>query len=188
MPSLLDVRADYQALEQLLDEHNGELTEENEPFFDELFKEMQASVADKADGYVGLIRRLESEQALAKSRKEQFAMAERAKIRSIEYLEAKLLDFGVQTQLLTCAAEVPGKKAKAPGKKIETTSGYTIAIQKNGGVAPMIVDEAFPDVDERFLKYLPPIIDKEKVRAALDAGEKLPFASLGDRGVRLTIK
>jgi hypothetical protein len=188
MPSLLDVRADYQALSDLLDQTDGEITEENEPIIEALFEEIKQNVADKVDGYCGLLSRLESEKALAKSRKDQFAAAEKAKTRAIEFLESRLLDFGLTTQLLTCAAEVPGKKAKAPGKKIETTSGWTVGVQRNGGQSPLIIDEEFPEVDEEYLKYLPPVIDKEKVRAALEAGTKLPFASLGDRGVRLVIR
>ena len=66
---------------------------------------------------------------------------------------------------------------------------FTWSIQKNGGKAPVILN---PDVSimsypERFQDW-DVKADKVAIREALEAGEVLPFASLGERGESLRLK
>lgn len=188
MPSLLDVAAEFEALSALLDESGGEITSENEAFFDELFKEFAGNEAVKVDGYCNLIQRLESEGVVAKARKENFAKLQKTRENAVENLRDRLKQYGLTTERLTCSVEVEGSKKKAPGRKIETTGGWVVSVQPAGGTQAIIIDETYPEVEEEFLIYAPPTIDKKKVREALDAGRKLPFASLAERGINLIIK
>lgn len=71
-----------------------------------------------------------------------------------------------------------------------------ISIQKNGGFAPIeyAFNEDAPvtkDMTEAYLvegRFLKVYVDKAAVRAALDAGEELPFAVMKDRGEGVRFK
>ncbi|AFY61850.1 siphovirus Gp157 family protein [Synechococcus sp. PCC 6312] len=70
-----------------------------------------------------------------------------------------------------------------------STERYNINIVKSGGLKPLILD---PDLDPDDLPepYKVTLINPDKVaiRAALEAGESLPFASLGERSETLRIQ
>ena len=72
------------------------------------------------------------------------------------------------------------------------TANNSLSLVNNGGKLPvLIVEGADPDaVDERFQRVIPAKIefDKDEVRKALEANEKLEFATLGTRGKHLSIK
>lgn len=75
--------------------------------------------------------------------------------------------------------------------KIETAR-FRLGLQNNGGKLPLLITEdAKPEeAEERFHKVIPTRVefDKDAVRQALEAGEELPFAKLGERGKRIVIK
>lgn len=69
------------------------------------------------------------------------------------------------------------------------TPRFNVSVAKNGGKAPIAISE---DVDpdelpDRFVR-VKRSVDTEACRKALEAGESLPFAQLGDRGVHLRVK
>lgn len=74
---------------------------------------------------------------------------------------------------------------RATGENKVKTGRATYAIQNNGGALPMPVDE--DNVPEDYCEILlrP---DKKKIKAALDAGEKLDFAHFEPRGQHLRIR
>lgn len=66
---------------------------------------------------------------------------------------------------------------------------FTWAIQKNGGKAPLVINDgvmAF-SVPERF-QLIDFEFDKAEIRKALEDGEELDFARLGERGESLRLK
>jgi hypothetical protein len=73
-------------------------------------------------------------------------------------------------------------------KSVETAR-YKLSLAKNGGKAPLILDENVPatQLPERFRRVS---IDADiiAIRQALEAGEQLGFAQLGDRGQSLRIR
>lgn len=72
---------------------------------------------------------------------------------------------------------------KATGRTSFKTALYSFAIQGNGGSRPVkLLDE----VPERWRKPGEP--DMSKIREALENGQSLPFAVLGDRGESLRIR
>lgn len=75
---------------------------------------------------------------------------------------------------------------KISGKNKVSGELFTVSIRKNGGKMPLIFNEGV-DVPEEYLKAVYSE-DKDKIRAALEAGEVLDFAYLGDRGESLSIK
>ncbi len=73
--------------------------------------------------------------------------------------------------------------------KTVETARYKLSIAKNGGRAPLILDESIPvtELPEQFQRVS---VDPNTtaIREALERGEKLDFAQLGERGTSLRIK
>ncbi len=70
-------------------------------------------------------------------------------------------------------------------KSIETDL-HTIKVVKNGGLAPLNINEI--EVPEEYMKTeIKKSPDKDKIRQALKEGKELGFASLGERGTHLKI-
>lgn len=66
---------------------------------------------------------------------------------------------------------------------------FTWQIQKNGGKAPLIIDESVPVVDLPEKYQLWDVkANKEAIRKALEEGKELPFAFIGERGESLRLK
>lgn len=75
------------------------------------------------------------------------------------------------------------------GKKKVQGNHFTWQIQKNGGKAPLIIDEDMPAIslpEEYQLWDVRP--NKEVIRQDLEAGKELPYARLGERGESLRLK
>ena len=75
------------------------------------------------------------------------------------------------------------------GKKKVQGNHFTWQIQKNGGKAPLIIDEDMPAIslpEEYQLWDVKP--NKEVIRQDLEAGKELPYARLGERGESLRLK
>lgn len=75
--------------------------------------------------------------------------------------------------------------------RIETTAGDVVSVQRNGGKLPVVpthgdtFDAAtLPDQYVRVRREP----DRDAIRAALEAGESLPFARFGERGTHLRIR
>ena len=71
--------------------------------------------------------------------------------------------------------------------KVETPR-FRLAVRKNGGKVPVLLtDEAAIPALYRVPK-ITEVLDKDGIRAALEAGQSVPGAALGERGVRLELK
>lgn len=69
------------------------------------------------------------------------------------------------------------------------TTRYCLTLVKNGGLAPLILDESIPvaQLPEQFqLVSIDP--NTAAIREALERGERLEFAQLGERGSSIRIK
>ena len=66
---------------------------------------------------------------------------------------------------------------------------FTWQIQKNGGKAPLIIDERVPVVDLPEEYQLWDVkVNKESIREDLEAGKWLPYAYIGERGESIRLK
>ena len=75
------------------------------------------------------------------------------------------------------------------GKKKVQGNHFTWQIQKNGGKAPLIIDESVPAIslpEEYQIWDVKP--NKEVIRQDLEAGKELPYARLGERGESLRLR
>lgn len=176
MPTLYEIGEDYKALEELLLEGGAELDAEAALAFDRLFADFADFATDeaaKAESYYRIIRKFEMEAAAAKAEAEQYAMMARVRANAAERLKARM----------KAHLEFTGRKEAV------TASGKKFAIQANGGKLPLKIAEGL-DVETLPAEFVRVIksVDAEAVRAALEAGEDVKFATLEARGTHLRIK
>lgn len=165
---------DLTRLNALLDECEGDFAraEEIQPAVTEWFDRLAEEQATKLDNYVGLLKTLDMEAAAAKAEAEQWAAKAKARERRAEFLRGRLLDYLTRT----------GQP------RAETATGRVLAVVNNGGQLPVVLADSIDPaaLPVRFVRYRAEV-NKAAVAEALAAGEKLDFATLGQRGVRLKI-
>lgn len=158
MASLFEITGDFIRLYELA-------TEEDEAFADTL-ESLNFDLANKAEGYVAVIHQLEMEAGKAKELAEALTAKARARENAVKKMKEAILT----------AMEVSGNK------QIDA-NGYTIRIQKNGGLQPLVIDGAVPDNMTKII--IEP--DKKKIREYLKDNE-CDWAHLEERGKHITIK
>ena len=171
MPTLYEVSSDLAALEELLTEVGGELPDDvAEAAIDSWLEETGTATRDKVDNYCGLIRELECRAAARKA--EAKRLAERANIDTgaVDRLKARLLWFFERHALKTLE-----------------TARFRVTAAQNGGVAPLHITAPLEDIPDEFIEFIRKPMNP-MIRELLEAGEKLPFAELGERGKSIRIK
>jgi len=171
LSTLLEISDDMQALDELLTECGGDLSDpKTMAAFQEFADQLYADFDNKADGYAALIMEMTKRAEVRRSEAER--MRKRAEIdeNNAHFLKSRLMYVMTERNL----------------KKIETDR-FRISVAKNGGKLPLIIenDDQVPD----YYCYQPPLKpDVNKIREALDNGEKLQFARYGERGMHLKIR
>lgn len=180
--TLLDISQDLLRLNELLDEcddyaaNNFEDASkfaaiEQRTLIRQWLDDIGAERDKKLDAYAALISQLQY-QAEAR-RKEATRMAQLAQTdeNKLKLLKERLKEFFIE-QSLNCV----------------NTTRYRISIAKNGGKVPLIVDKIdYKKVPQSFQK-ISVELDTTAIREALEAGEELDFARLGERGQSIRIK
>ena len=170
--TLWDIDADMAALDDLVEENEGDITA-CESIVDAWFAENQGNLVAKVDGYAAFIGEL---NARAEARKEEAdRLAHRARIDAAlrDYLKGRLKDF-----------------FSARGMKKLETKRYKLTVAGNGGKLPLLLNDAAKNEPEKLpeafrkVSYSP---NSEAIRAELEAGKPLEFATLGERGTHLRI-
>mgnify|MGYP002777016054 FL=1 len=168
--SLFSISEDLERLNELLDEI-GDDTQQQE-LLSEWLQQIGTERDRKLDGYAALISEMQARAEARKSEAQRLMELAKADERRAQLLKERLKWFFESQQL----------------KTIETTR-YRLSLAKNGGKAPLILksDLSPHQLPERFrTTSIEP--NTNAIRAALEAGENLDFASLGDRGTSLRIK
>lgn len=166
MPTLYDIQGDYLRLYTLATDLEDP---ESQEAFNNALADLDTDLANKASGYVHVIKQLEMEADECDKVIEAFKAKKEARKNNAKRMKEAIL--GVMD-----VANLPEIKA----------GEYTLKIAKNGGKAPLeIPDESL--VPERFMKikYEP---DKDLIRKTIEDGTDLPFAEIKERGRHLTIK
>lgn len=141
---------------------------EDEDFI-EAFDALDGEVDDKVEELSKMVKNLES--SVNGFSEEIKRLTDKKKVLENNITRTKKLMFNL--------LKISGK-SKIAGKL------FTVSIRKNGGKMPLLFLEG-KEVPKEFLKAVYSE-DKDKIRAALEAGEVLDFAYLGDRGESLSIK
>jgi hypothetical protein len=193
--SLFDIGDDMNAIVALIEEREGDISDPDVQAAISLWmEESKADLSKKVDGYINLIKKWDMEAAAAKAEAEQYTQTRKVRETRVKSLKDRLKLF----------MELGGLA------KIETDTGRTVAVQNNGGLEPMLVDEekvanelsrfdgavipskvnsvGFPVTGFSSFIKVTLSLDNEKVREHLKAGGKLTFASLQERGRQLRIR
>jgi len=171
MRTLLEITDDVLALDNIIAEQGGDITDCEETI-DAWLAELKTDLKGKTDNYLALITEME---ARAKARKEQadrMTMLVKRDTDAATYLRYKLRD-----ALATLGID-----------RMDTPR-FKVAVVKNGGKLPVFVDneEAIPLALRRVIPASV-VPDNDAIRKALEDGEEVPGARLGERGTRLSIK
>ena len=129
---------------------------------------IEGEIEDKADNYAVIIKELLGDADICKQEKMR--------------LEARQKRFENRAKLLKDKLE---EVMRETGKTKFKTAKFSFGIQKNGGLAPLWIDEDYSNIPQKYLKVEP---DNAKIRQALDTGEGLVFAHYEERGESLRIR
>ena len=165
MNTLYDLTQDYR---NLLDLAGSADPEEIETFNDTL-EAVLGEIEVKADGYAVVLAEIEGRINTVNREIGRLEAIESA----LSNTRRRMID-----RLKTAMEDI--------GKKEIKTDLHRFKIVGNGGKQPLDINESC--VPEEYIKKV--VVespDKDKIRAALESGEVLPFASLGERGTHLKI-
>lgn len=172
MPTIYEISEDMAALDALLAETGGEITPEAEAAFNAFEAELAANLTTKVDAYCALIAEIDARAAARKAEAKRLADRAKTDERAADALRERLR-FVWETRKLG---------------KVETAR-FTVSLAKNGGKQPLDIRCGVEDLPAWAVKRETVVsVDKDAIRARLDAGEPLDFASLMERGTRINIK
>ena len=123
----------------------------------------------KSEGYLALINRLDMELDACKKHRDEWINRTKVRENAIKRLKERLATGMVMM-----------------GKSEIKAGDNTIKLQKNGGKLPLIYKA---DTPKEFLKTTITFEnDNDKIRKALDEGQKLDFVEYGERGSHIVVK
>lgn len=128
---------------------------------------IEGEIEDKADNYAKIIKELEAKQNARKEEAKRLTESAKVFENRVKALKSNLFN-----------------SMKATGKTKFTTDLFIFNIAKNGGKQTLTIDGEVP---EEYTKTITEN-DTDKIRQALEKGEKLTFAHFEPRGESLRIK
>ena len=168
--SLFNISEDLERLNELLDEVGNDAEQQ------ELINNWLESVGEerdrKLDGYAALISEMQARADVRKAEAKRVLELAASDENRARLLKARLKTFFETHDI----------------KTLETPR-YKLSLAKNGGKAPLILDEnlAVTSLPEQFQKVSIDA-DTAAIREALEKGESLTWARLGERGTSMRIK
>jgi len=170
--TLLDIAADMAALDELLAESGGEITPDTEATLDAFFAETEANLSEKVDAYCRLISEMEARAEVRKAEAKRLADRARVDENAADALRERLRFVW---------------EARKLGKV--QTARYTVSLAKVGGKQKLDLRVGVEDLPSWAVKTeTVTTANTDAIRAKLDAGEALPFASYMERGTRISIR
>lgn len=167
MATLREIDADLLALEDLLLELGGDVTdEEANAAIDAWLNETQEAVSKKLNGYASLIKELEGRSQIRDAESERLHRLALLDENAAKRLKERLRWFMENRHL----PEVQ-------------TALFRLRLTKNGGRQAITLTDTVPNEYMMVVRE----VDYTKIRAALEAGQKLPFARLEERGKHVRI-
>lgn len=170
--SLYTITADLAALDTLLDECEGDISDPRaEEAIETWAKELAQDEGIKLDGLVSYLKQLDMERTACTEQMREWAARCQVRANRIQRLRQLVVDHLVVT----------GRT------KLQLPSGIKLAVQKNGGKTPIQIDDIDPSEVAEVFQVETISINRDRVREFLEAGERLPFARLVERGVHLRV-
>jgi hypothetical protein len=170
--ALWTIGDDLEALDALLSEVGGDVTEEAaEAAVEAWFAELREEESAKLDRYGRFLASLDTRAKLLRDEVRRCEAAARAEENKSKRLRDRLLAY-----------------LQASGETSRTSTLYRFTVARAGGAAGLDVDVPVEQLPERFRETVTTYKARsDAIRAALAAGEALPFARLRERGVYLKI-
>lgn len=173
--TLFEIQAEVRALEEVILEAGGDITdEETEKIIDDWFAEIKTNRDEKLDNYAALIRMLEVRADVRKAESTRLLSLAKPDLNLAKRLKERLKFYLEVTK-----------------EAIINTNRYRFSMVNNGGSLPVHLDQYLADHPEELPEGYRRVVfepDLVKIREALERGEKLEFAQLGERGKSLRIK
>lgn len=170
--TLLDITTDMAALDALLAESGGEITPDTEATLNQFFAEVETNLAGKVDAYCTLIAEMEARAEVRKAEAKRLADRARVDENAAAALRERLRFVWESRQL----------------GKVQTAR-YTVNLAKVGGKQRLDLRVGVEDLPAwAVTTETVTTANTDAIRAKLDAGESLPFASYMERGTRLSIR
>ena len=160
MSSLYQLKENWKQVADMLYEE-----ESDEQCILDTLESIEEEIKDKADGYAMIIKELLGKAAICKEEKARLESRQKLFEQRAKFLKENLY----QTM-------------KQLGKTNLKTDLFSFGIQANGGKQAMTVDGEVP---KEFCKL---VEDTDKIRKALEDGQKLEFAHLEPRGESVRIR
>lgn len=161
MSTLYELTGEYIMLAEMLADEE----EENQVILDTL-EAIEGEFEEKAENYAKIIKMLEADSKAIKG--------------EIERLSKRKQSLEKRGEMIKQSLE---NAMRATGKTKFQTLLFHFHISKNGGKAPILLTGEVP---EEYRK--PGEANLTAIREALEAGEKLSFATVGERGESLKIR
>lgn len=165
MNTLYELTNDYKSLLDLA----GSMDADEIETFNNTLEGILGEIEVKADGYAVVLSEIEGRINIINKEIGRLEAIESA----LSNTRRRMID-----RLKTAMEDI--------GKKEIKTDLHRFKIVGNGGKQPLDINESC--VPEEYIKKV--VVespDKDKIRTALESGEVLPFASLGERGTHLKI-
>ena len=162
MSSLFELQNEFQTLYNMMTDPDVD-----EQVLQDTLEAVMGEFEVKAEGCVYFMKRLEMERDKAKDVANDLLAKAKVRDNALNRMKDMMLKTMESAQV----------------KKIDA-GAFTIAVSKNGGKQPMIIDGDVPDNFKRIIYE----DDKELIRKHLEDGEVLDFARLLPRGEHISIK
>lgn len=168
--TLFSISDDLEKLNELLDECADDT--EQKQLLEDWLEHLGDERDKKLDAYAALITEMQARAEVRKGEAKRLMELAAADENRAKLLKDRLKWFFETHNLKTLE-----------------TSRYKLSLAKNGGKAPLVIDQSVlvSRIPERFQKVSVDF-DTAAIRDALERGERLNFAQLGERGTSMRIK
>ncbi|MBE3099912.1 MAG: siphovirus Gp157 family protein [Planctomycetes bacterium] len=171
--TVLDITRDMDALDALLAEVEGDVTDPKvQDAVAAWFAELDADLKGKVDNYAALITTLEVRADVRAKEAERLARRAKTDAASAQFLKDRLRG-----------------ELEARGIQKVETDRYRVSVIANGGKLPLVLGDE-REISDAYWREVPARkeIDRDAIRQALDAGRTVAGAHYGERGRRLSIR
>lgn len=169
--TLLDIHGDFQALDDLVAELDGDISDPRvAQIIDEFWSELSTDLKTKVDNYAAYVTELNGRAHVRKDEAERLMRRAKVDETLARFLHGRLKDV-----------------LQARGIKKLETDRYQVSVRGNGGKQPLDIHDP-ANVPHEFCRHVDrweP--DSELIREALLAGKSVPGAALMERGTHLHI-
>ena len=160
----------YEIVGELQDFINTNEGLEDEQAYKDTLEALQGELDDKVSQWARCIKNMEAERNAVKEEADRLAKRAKTIDNQVTHMKDTLLMF-----------------LKTAGRDKAGDAVIKASIVKNGGQAPLEIDLIPIDLPEDFQKITIDA-DKEAIRAALEGGQQLEWARIGERGEHINIK